>query len=282
MILDRLSVLTDEISENLEEALDWCVAREFKHVEIRMVDGANAANLTDEQAAAAAEKISKRGLSVSALASPIFKCALDPSRPVESGDLFGAEEEGVAAHFTKLDRAIPLARTFGTELIRVFSFWREKEPARYFDEIAAHLKRAAGVAEREGILLGLENETACNGGYAQEVADIVRRVDSPALKIMWDPGNEDYGAKTAWPEGYGHVKGLIAHVHLKDVVLEKDNTPRCVPIGSGRVRLREQIEALEKDGYRGLYTLETRYTPEGGTPMQGTQETLDGLKRILA
>lgn len=282
MILDRLSVLTDEISDDLETALDWCVDRNIRHVEVRMVDGANAANLSEDQAKGAAEKIRKRGLTVSALASPIFKCALDPDRPVETGDMFGAKEEDIPAHFAKLDRAIPLARIFGTSMIRVFSFWREKEPAKYFDEIAGHLRKAAAVAEREKVLLGLENETACNGGYAEEVADIVHRVNSPALRVMWDPGNEDYGAKTAFPEGYAHVKGLIAHCHLKDVVLDADNTPRCVPIGSGRVKLREQINALEKDGYTGLYTLETRYTPEGGTAMQGTQETLDGLKRILS
>jgi hypothetical protein len=49
-----------------------------------------------------------------------------------------------------------------------------------------------------------------------------------------------------------------------------------------KTALKRAAAALEKDGYRGLYTLETRYTPPGGTPMQGTEETLAGLKKILA
>jgi sugar phosphate isomerase/epimerase len=282
MIFDRLSVLTDEVSERLTEALDWAVRRGLRRVEVRMVDGANVVNLADDQVERARREIQARGLSVSAVASPLFKCALDPSRPVGTGDLFGNREEDLPTHFAKLPRAIRIARALGTRLIRIFSFWREKEPSLYGGEIVDHLRRAAAVAAEENVLLLLENETACNGGYAEEVARLAREVDRPAaLRVLWDPGNEDYGGRRAFPEGYGHVKGLFAHVHLKDVVIDPDGKPRCVPIGSGRVRLREQILALERDGYRGLYTLETRYAPEGGTPMQGTDQTLDGLRRLL-
>jgi sugar phosphate isomerase/epimerase len=282
MILDRLSVLTDEVSDTFTEALDWAVKNGFTWVEVRMVDGANVANLTDAQADRAAAEVRRRGLKVSAIASPIFKCALDPSRPVGSGDLFGAKEEGIPAHFAKLPRAAKIAKTFGTRGIRIFSFWREKEPARYVDEIVAHLKKAADVAEKEDVLLLQENETACNGGYAAEIAELVRKVDRPrAMRALWDPGNETYGGKSPFPEGYRHVKDLLAHVHLKDAVMGADGKPACVPIGSGQAPLLPQIQALEKDGYKGVYTLETRYTPPGGTAMQGTEATLAGLKKLL-
>src|ERR1041384_7127213 len=149
-------------------------------------------------------------------------------------------------------------------------------------DVVGHLKKAATVAEKEDVLLLLENENACNGGYAEEVAEIVRRVGSPAMKVLWDPGNENYGGRSCYPEGYEKVKGLFAHVHLKDSVIGQDGKAACVPIGKGKTPLREQIHALERDGYKGLYTLETRYTPPGGTPMQGTEQTLDGLRAILS
>jgi sugar phosphate isomerase/epimerase len=282
MILDRLSVLTDEVSNDFVEALDWAVRNGFKHVEVRMVDGTNVSNLTDEQVDRAKREIEKRGLKVSAIASPLFKCALDPARPVVSGDLFGNKEEDLATHMTKLPRAIAIAKKLGTRKIRIFSFWREKEPAKYMSEIVAHLKKAAAVAEKEDVLLLQENENACNGGYAEEVAEIVRRVGSPAMRVLWDPGNENYGGRSCYPEGYEKVKGLFAHVHLKDSVTGGDGKAACVPIGQGQTPLREQIRALEKDGYQGLYTLETRYTPPGGTAMQGTEQTLAGLKKILS
>jgi sugar phosphate isomerase/epimerase len=281
MIFDRLSVLTDEVSDRFTEALDWAVEKGFRHVEVRMVDGVNVSNLTDVQVDRAAGEIGKRKLKVSAIASPLFKCALDPSRPVGSGDLFGNKEEPLEVHFAKLPRAMGIARRLSTDRIRVFSFWREKEPRKHLPEIVGHLRKAAAAAQKEGVLLLQENETACNGGFAAEVAEIVREVGSPAMRVLWDPGNETYGGRSAYPEGYAHVKGLFAHVHLKDAVLGPDGKPTCVPIGRGITPLRDQILALEKDGYRGIYTLETRYTPPGGTPMQGTEETLEGLKRLL-
>lgn len=282
MIFDRLSVLTDEVSDKFVEALDWAVKNGFKHVEIRMVDGANVSNLSDEQVSRAKAEIDRRGLKVSAIASPLFKCALDPARPVESGDLFGNKEEDLATHMAKLPRAIAIAKTLGTNKIRIFSFWREKDPRRYLPDVVAHLKKAAAIAEKEGVLLMQENENACNGGYADEVAEIVRRVGSPAMRVLWDPGNENYGGRNCYPEGYEKVKGLFAHVHLKDSVPGPDGKAVCVPIGQGRTPLREQIRALESDGYTGLYTLETRYTPPGGTAMQGTEQTLAGLRKILS
>jgi sugar phosphate isomerase/epimerase len=281
-VLERLSVLTDEVSGNLVEALDWAVRNGFKFVEIRMVDGANVSNLSDADVDRVKKEVERRGLKVSAIASPLFKCALDPSRPVQSGDLFGNQEEDLATHMSKLPRSIAIAKKLGTKYIRIFSFWRESNPKRYLADVVRHLKKAAALAEVEGVLLLQENENACNGGYAEEVAEIVREVGSPAMRVLWDPGNENYGGRNCYPEGYAKVKGLFAHVHLKDSVVGPDGKTTCVPIGSGKTPLRDQIRALEKDGYQGIYTLETRYTPPGGTPMQGTEQTLAGLKKILA
>ncbi len=280
-VLERLSVLTDEVSSNFVEALDWAVKNGFKHVEVRMVDGANVSNLSDADIDRARREIDKRGLKVSAIASPLFKCALDAGRPVQSGDLFGNKEEDLATHMSKLPRSIAIAKKLGTKNIRIFSFWRESDPKKHLPEVVKHLKKAAALAEKEGVLLLQENENACNGGYAEEVAEIVRQVNSPAMRVLWDPGNENYGGKNCYPEGYEKVKGLFAHVHLKDSVTAADGKVTCVPIGQGKTPLKEQIRALEKDGYQGLYTLETRYTPPGGTPMQGTEATLAGLKKIL-
>jgi L-ribulose-5-phosphate 3-epimerase len=77
MIYDRLGVITDEVSHNLTEALDWVAAQALKHVEIRMVNGINVANLTDEQVSTVLLEVENRGLFVSAISSPVFKCALD-------------------------------------------------------------------------------------------------------------------------------------------------------------------------------------------------------------
>ncbi len=79
MIWERLGVITDEVSQNVVEALDWVQEYKLKHVEIRMVNGVNVMNMTEEQVTALYQEVLNRGLFISALASPLFKCQLDRS-----------------------------------------------------------------------------------------------------------------------------------------------------------------------------------------------------------
>jgi sugar phosphate isomerase/epimerase len=282
MIKERLGVLTDEVSDNLVEALDWSAEQGLKHVEIRVVDGTNVIDLTDDQLSRVRREVETRGMYISAIASPVFKCALDPLRPVASGDTFGQREESVEAHYDKLHRAVEIAKLLGTRRIRIFSFWRERDPLAYEEQIVKHLQAAAAIAAKHDSLLLLENETSCNGGSAKEVGRYVSRVDSPALRALWDPGNEACGGRPAFPEGYGEVRNTLAHVHLKDAYVDENGKARCVPIGSGNVPYVDQLRALEADGYTGLYTIETHHIPPGGTKMDGTRLSLEALRRLLA
>lgn len=280
MDLNRVGILTDEVCPDFDEALVWIVSHGLKHIEVRVVDGTNAAELSDAAVAEVRRKVEARGLFISAIASPIFKCALDPARPVALGDRFGQAEEGVEAHFAKLDRVIAIAGGLKAPQIRIFSFWREREPEKYHSEIVGYLKRAAAVAVKANVLLLVENEPSCNGGFAGEVGRIVRAVDSPAVKALWDPGNEAYGGREAFPAGYDALKDVLAHVHLKDAYIGKDGSPRCVPLGSGSVPWIAHFRALKADGYEGLFTIETHFSPEGGTRKTGSRMTLDAIRAL--
>jgi sugar phosphate isomerase/epimerase len=281
-LLDRLGIITDEVGPNFDAAAEWVARQGLQYAEIRVVDGKNVADLSDDEVAAAKRKLDARGLRVAGLSSPLFKCALDPSRPVASGDTFGQKEEGVESHFAKLDRVIAIAKQLRTRNVRVFSFWREREPATYRDDIVRHLKRAAGVAAKADVLLLVENEPSCNGGFAEEVGRIVRAVDSPAVRALWDPGNEAHGGREAFPAGYAHVKDVLAHVHLKDACHGPDGKARCVPLGSGDVRWIEHFRALAADGYGGLYTIETHFAPAGGDKALGSRMTLDAIRALAS
>lgn len=282
MNFDRVGILTDEVSDRFDAALDWVMQQRLRHVEVRVVDGKNIADLDDAAVASVRQRIESRGLYVCGVASPLFKCALDPSRPVASGDRFGQGEASVEDHFRKLDRVIAIANMLGTKRIRIFSFWREVDPAPHEAEVIRHLKRAAGVAEKAGVQLLVENEPSCNGGFADEVGRIVRGVGSPAVRALWDPGNEAYGGREAFPAGYAHLKDVLAHVHLKDAYHRPDGSPRCVPLGSGDVPMIPQLRALRDAGYDGLFTIETHYKPEGGTQTTGSRMTLDALRVLWA
>ncbi len=274
-----LGIITDEVSSHLLEALDFAVIHELAHIEIRTVEGINVLMLDDHEIASVKQAVDRQGLYVSCLTSPIFKCALDPNRRVEVGDTFGFQKESIEDHFQLLHRAFTIARQLGTKNIRVFSFWREEDPEKYESEIAEYLWQAGSLAMKEGITLLLENEPACNGGFATEIGRLVRMVNLDGLKVLWDPGNEAYGGRSAYPEGYEEIRGLVRHVHIKDAHILNGH-PKCVPIGDGVVPFQEQIQALSQDGYDGLFSIETHYVPVGGTPLDGSAMSIAGLRRL--
>lgn len=278
--LSRLSVLTDEVSQNWDEVLAFVEEHELPYVELRSVWRANVMDMERERLRQLRSTLAERGVKVSGLASPVFKCALDPNRPVERGDTFFASEGTVNDHMDMLKQALEVAGFFEAPGVRIFSFWRERNPELYMDEVAEHLHQAARLAEQAGVMLWLENEPSTNGGYADEVALLAAKVNSPFLRVLWDPGNERYGGKIPFPDGYEQVRSWIGHVHLKDAVYTSEHGGKCVPIGEGEACLEKQLDALERDGYTGLYTVETHFVPDGGTPADGTRRSFSGLRRI--
>ncbi|MCY0869449.1 MAG: sugar phosphate isomerase/epimerase [Firmicutes bacterium] len=278
--MDRVGIITDEVSSDLGEALDFAALRGLRHVELRAVGKTNLLELDDAQIAQIGAAIADRGLVVSCIASPVFKCALSAERSVAAGDRFGERDGDVAHHRQLLRRAADVAMRLGTTRIRIFAFWRERDPDAHEAEIVGHLREAADFAEARGLRLLLENEPACNGGFADEVARLARAVNSPALSVVWDPGNEAFAGRPAFAQGYDAVRDLLTHVHLKDVVQNDDGSRRFAPIGQGVVNYRAQLQALCDDGYDGWLTLEPHL---GASAPAGADvaATVDGLFAIL-
>jgi len=278
--MDRVGIITDEVSSDLDAALDFAVARGLRHVELRTVAGTNLLELDDDRIADIAAAVTRRGLVVSCIASPVFKCPLSADRAVAAGDRFGERDGDVAHHRELLRRAADIATRLGTTRIRIFAFWRERDPEAHEAEIVQHLKEAADFALARGLHLLLENEPACNGGFADEVQRLARRVNSSALSVVWDPGNEAFAGRPAFAQGYDAVRECLTHVHLKDVAQYADGRRRFVPIGQGTVDYRGQLQALCDDGYEGWLTLEPHL---GASPPAGADvaATVDGLFAIL-
>src|SRR5688572_14729978 len=109
-------------------------------------------------------------MSVVALASPLLKCVLPDSPPLDTRvqhDVFGSpynfEDQ---PRLTR--RAFEAAERVGTSIIRVFSYWRTVEPDACFEATAAALYELAEDASKRGMVIGLENEHACNAGTGAE------------------------------------------------------------------------------------------------------------------
>ena len=229
--------------------------------ELRLVGGKNIMDLDAAELKRAKDLLDEAGLPVISIASPLLKCVLPNAPALDSRfqhDVF-ASKHTYDDQPRLTDYAFSLAKFFGARIIRVFSFWRTVEPDKCFSAIVDALSHLADKAAKEDLIIGLENEHACNIGTAAESAKVLAAIQHPNLKLVWDPANALVGGENPFPYGYSLLpKDRIVHVHAKDCHMEGE-TPVWGPLGTRHVDWKGQISALVQDQYRGYISLETHW-----------------------
>ena len=284
----NLCVFTDEISKELEHALDVACECGVESVELRGLWTQNIAELDDATAQRTADLIASRSLRVASLGSGFGKCDL-PS-------------DGMAQQMDLLRRLADLADILSAPLIRGFVFRRPQEarqpiggsgapnahlrkpdpPQDLWDTALSLFEQPARFVEERNLILGIENEDACWLGRGDETARFVEALGSPNVGVTWDPGNAYFAGEAPYPDGYEHVKPYVVHVHAKDAHMDPESgRARWTTIGDGEIGFEAQLRALAADGYQGAVSLETHYTPPGGTREEGSRMGLARLREII-
>jgi sugar phosphate isomerase/epimerase len=142
-----------------------------------------------------------------------------------------------------LAEAIGITAALGAKAILLPSFGgqalekREEQKA-----VAERLKPLAPVAEKAGVVLGLENTLS-----AEDNAWIIDQVGSPAVQVYYDVGNSfpkfDVYREIVWLGGK-----RVCSIHLKD---------RTPILGQGKIDFPRFVESVLKSGYTGWLMLET-------------------------
>ncbi|MBI3910947.1 MAG: sugar phosphate isomerase/epimerase [Armatimonadetes bacterium] len=277
------AVITDEVSQDFEHALDVMAEYGVRTAELRGLWGTNIMDLAPASLARARRALRERGMSVCGIASPIYKCDLHPGAATDvKSSLHLATEQGREAQLQLLERAFDLCRYFDTTQVRIFAFWRHEEPTReILAEIEAALHPAVRRAEQAGFTLALENEHACYLGTGAEAASLLARINSPALRCVWDPGNAFMLGEIPYPNGYGAVRPYLQHVHVKDAIRDADGQRRWTIVGEGDIDYAGQFAALARDGYAGYVSLETHYQPPNGDIEAGSRLCLEAMLRLM-
>jgi len=243
-----ISTFADEIAADLASQIAACRANGLRCIDVRGIDGKNVSQLTLSEAREYRRQMDDAGITVPCIGSPIGKIRLDEDFP---------------AHLELLRHCCQLAWAFGTNLVRVFSFYPspgrrvEDQRGEVMDRLAAMVK-LAGAAD---VVLMHENEKAIYGAKPAGVLDIFATIRSPHLRCIFDPANfvEEGVAPydQAWRAGLGE---LTAYLHIKDKV---PGQPACVPAGQGRGQIPEIFADLARRGWSGVATLEPHLKAAG-------------------
>jgi sugar phosphate isomerase/epimerase len=281
----RLAVINDEITQDFEKACQ-IAAQEFglSWIELRSMWNKNVTTLSDKEIEEARKILAAHKLRVTDIASPLFKTdwpGAPLSKLAERRDQFHANFD-MSAQDKLLDDCIRLAKTFETERIRCFDFWRLEDAKPYRTAINAKLQQAAERCAGHGLILLLENEMTCNTATGEEAAAVLQAIPNANFLLNWDPGNAAAAGSIPYPNGYDLLpKERIGHCHCKDVVSKAGGGYDWAPVGAGTVDWVGQLRAMQRDGFRYGLSLETHWKG-GGSPEASTRISMEGLKKSLA
>jgi sugar phosphate isomerase/epimerase len=164
--------------------------------------------------------------------------------------------------------ALDEASRCGAPLLRIFGGYHHQtggEPgmglARGFERVIQGIDECLPHAEKRGVILALENHGRLPG-HSWEIESLIRRFDSPWLRVTFDPANFIANNMDEIEDplrAYARLKNHIAHVHVKDFgPAKKDLKRRVEPClnGEGLTPIRQILAELIGDDYPGFCSLE--------------------------
>ena len=269
----KLAINTDAISQDFETAvllgLEWGI----EYFELKRMYGRRVPEITDEEIRLVQNVLRANEATLSSLAPGLFKIPLEKE--------LISQEAG-----RRFDTTIALADRLNTRSIVIFGFIRDdrRAEADAIREIIDVFGQVASRAEKEGLTLFLENDRGLWGESPESVRQILTGVNSPALKLNWDPGNL-IGAlpEAPYPTGYGLVREYVGHLHVKDAKAAAGNpTFTHAMMGSGDVDWVGQFESLIRDGYEGYCVIEPHFGSRVSSSRSHVLETQKVLRLARA
>ncbi|MDQ8198043.1 sugar phosphate isomerase/epimerase [Pelagicoccus enzymogenes] len=261
----EFSILSDEISLDIEEALEHGAAMGFRKYEIRCIDDYEhrLPYFKEGREQYLQAQVDSGAIEVSAVTPGVFKIDLsDPERVRK-----------------ELDETLPLSCEMAVRLkaptVIVFGFMRG--PGSERSEVISLLKEAGKIAQRHKLKLAVENEPGsfCDTGAATSA--IVKEIGMDHVGINWDPGNALTAGEVPFPIGYEHVRPYLQNMHIKDTIPIPPDKWENRLVGDGGVNWIGQLQAVIKDRALPFLTVETHVFPV----LESTREEMRRLKIYL-
>lgn len=276
----KLGVITDEVTQDIFEAAEFCKKHGLDCMEVRSVNDHSPFDFTDQDIADINAAAKKYDLSVCAISAPLFKCDFD-------------DDAAIASHVQNFEKCAVRANQIGVKMIRGFDFW---DSGVSLEKRAEKYKDIAQICQKYDIICVIEADPSVHSNTPHKTAELVKAIDSPYIKVLFDPGNEVWVNEKASDDAYMAVKPYLAHIHIKDADII-DGKPDGVKIGAGLVDYKTLFARLIDDEYCGNIMLETHYRknvelteeqlkrPGGSTfslgAYEASEESIIELKKII-
>lgn len=240
----EVGFITDEVSQNLDEAIDFARAFGIRNIELRSVEGLSPYEYTDDLVQKIKQQCDTAGIKICAISAPLFKCDY-------------ADREEREAQIRSFEQLVKRAKILGADLLRGFDFWASGVPV---DKRAEAYKPILEICKKYSVRLALEYDPSVHASTPEKLEELLSEINDPIATALYDPGNGAYADADdiPYPNGYEILRSHISHIHVKDTLIH-DGKPVCVSVGNGSVDYAGLFKRLYQDGYTGCVMLETHY-----------------------
>jgi sugar phosphate isomerase/epimerase len=234
-----LSAFADEVTDDFQGQISFLASEEVHYIELRFLDKKNVVDLTHAETVTAKRLMDDHNVRISAVASPIGKIRID---------------EPFEPHLEKFKRAIERAMLFQAPFIRIFSYYPPagKDIAQYRTEVIDRMHKKVELLKGIDLVLVHENETHIYGSTAERCVDLMTSVNSPHLRLAYDPANFVWGhsiadnVRSCWPK----MKPYVVHVHVKDWKVGESHIGSLPGQGDGQIpELLAELSTMKYDGF---------------------------------
>lgn len=275
----NITIINDEISEDLDETIQFLKLHQIDFVELRTIKKKNLIDYSATEARSFYAKLHNNNIKVSALASPLFKWYPHRREKIqpEITDTFGFSPFlNVKEKTDYIEKAIAVAKALGTKRIRIFSSLTESTRQYSFIDDKLFLL-ALDRARKEQMVLLLENEPPCYVNRMKDIQSIASQFLHKNLGIWFDLANFYKVGEHVTYEDLQELKESIQYFHLKDF----DEAGNYVPLGNGIINYRQFISYIKKvfKNKNIFLSIETHARTK---PEQATLSSLLTLRNLLA
>jgi sugar phosphate isomerase/epimerase len=275
----KVAVISDGLSPDFETALKILKSYNVSWVEIRAVWGKYNTEASPEQIRRLKELLDQYQIRCSQVDTALYKCTLPGTKTLGAGTPVYPYTE----QMDLLKRAIERAHVWGTDKVRIFTFWRVAEPETIGGRISEEVQKAAEVAKSAGIRLAIENEETTNVATGHELAKMLATLPAN-VGANYDIGNGLWLGEASYPDGYKALDPKrIWNIHLKGAQCQpnfKDCKEAFADVG--QIDLKGQLQALLRDDYQGTMALECEFEAPHLTHEETTKRSLEGLLKVMS
>ncbi len=267
-----LSAFGDEIASDLGEQLAL-LKEQRVGLDLRGAYGTNVLFMSDEEAQKVKSMCDEAGVAIHCIGSPIGKSPIED--PIEN-------------EIKNLERIMKVGEIIGTRNIRMFSFYppdtsTNERYDQYVEPVVERLAKLAELAQRDGFQLLHENEKEIVGDTPERCHALVTGVDSPSMKLIWDPANYvQVGVAEQADRYWDLLSPFTTYIHIKDALLGSGDV-RAAGEGDGQVK--ELLTKLKENGYQGTLALEPHLAIAGHSGgFSGAEKmnyAIDTLRQLL-